>query len=53
MQELRGHTQRVLCLAKSPDQRTICSASPDETLRFWDIWDGNGVDKDNLSPIGK
>ena len=40
MKELRGHTARVLHLAKSPDGRTICSASADETIRFWDLFDG-------------
>jgi len=40
IKELRGHSARVLHLAKSPDGRTICSASADETIRFWDLFDG-------------
>lgn len=38
--ELSGHSQRVLQLAQSPDGTTICSAAaaPDNTLRFWKIW---------------
>jgi cell division cycle protein 20 (cofactor of APC complex) len=36
--ELYGHSQRVLGLAQSPDGQTICSVSPDETLRFWKVW---------------
>jgi cell division cycle 20, cofactor of APC complex len=41
LKEFRGHTARVLHLAQSPDNETICSASADETLRFWDIFNGN------------
>lgn len=33
IKEFRGHTARVLHMAKSPDGRTICSASADETIR--------------------
>ena len=35
--ELKGHMNRVLYLAMSPDERYICSGSGDETLRFWEI----------------
>jgi len=38
MKEFHGHTSRVLHLARSPDGATICSASADETIRFWDIF---------------
>lgn len=38
IKEFRGHTSRVLHLAKSPDGSTICSASADETIRFWDLF---------------
>jgi hypothetical protein len=38
IREFRGHTARVLHLAKSPDGATILSASADETLRFWQIF---------------
>lgn len=41
LKEFRGHTARVLHLAQSPDNDTICSASADETLRFWDIFSGS------------
>eukprot|EP01039_Chlorochromonas_danica_P006781 gene6781-7491_t len=56
IQELRGHSARVLNLAKSPCGRTICSASTDETLRFWDIFDSgagarNGVSNSAYSPV--
>ena len=37
--ELKGHMNRVLFMAKSPDERFICSGSGDETLRFWQIND--------------
>jgi cell division cycle protein 20 (cofactor of APC complex) len=39
IKEFKGHTARVLHLAKSPDGSTICSGSVDETLRFWNIFD--------------
>ena len=37
--ELKGHMNRVLYLAISPDETLICSGSGDETLRFWKIND--------------
>jgi len=56
LKEFRGHSSRVLHLAKSPDGETICSASADETIRFWDIFrnDSSKVYKDlsSKSPIG-
>jgi cell division cycle protein 20 (cofactor of APC complex) len=58
LKEFRGHSSRVLHLAKSPDGETICSASADETIRFWDIFRNDsskgGVYKDQLSksPMG-
>ncbi|XP_049851363.1 anaphase-promoting complex subunit cdc20-like [Schistocerca gregaria] len=36
--ELSGHTNRILHMAMSPDGTTIASASGDETLRFWKIF---------------
>lgn len=42
IKEFRGHTSRVLHLARSPDGRTVCSASADESIRFWDLFDGRG-----------
>ena len=41
IKEFRGHTARVLHLAKSPDGATILSASADESLRFWQIFREN------------
>jgi len=35
--DLEGHTGRLLGLAQSPDKSVVCSASADETLRFWRI----------------
>eukprot|EP01132_Coremiostelium_polycephalum_P002092 gene2092-2579_t len=37
--ELTGHTSRALHTAISPDGETIVSASGDETLRFWRIFE--------------
>jgi cell division cycle protein 20 (cofactor of APC complex) len=58
LHELHGHTARVLHLAKSPCGNTICSASADETLRFWNIFDSTATsaasnDHHLLSPIAK
>lgn len=33
--DLEGHSGRLLGLAQSPDGSLVCSASADETLRFW------------------
>eukprot|EP01129_Flabellula_baltica_P017259 TRINITY_DN9512_c0_g1_i1.p1 TRINITY_DN9512_c0_g1~~TRINITY_DN9512_c0_g1_i1.p1 ORF type:complete len:432 (-),score=95.42 TRINITY_DN9512_c0_g1_i1:261-1556(-) len=37
--EMTGHTSRALHTAQSPDGTTILSASPDQTLRFWKVWE--------------
>ena len=37
--QLRGHTARILHLAQSPDGATVVSASSDETIRFWPIFE--------------
>ncbi|MES1915189.1 MAG: hypothetical protein MHM6MM_007166 [Cercozoa sp. M6MM] len=37
--ELRGHTNRVLFAALSPDGRSLATASCDETLRIWSLDD--------------
>ncbi|KAF2072772.1 hypothetical protein CYY_005918 [Polysphondylium violaceum] len=37
--ELNGHTSRALHTAISPDGETVVSASGDETLRFWRIFE--------------
>ncbi|CAK8689698.1 unnamed protein product [Clavelina lepadiformis] len=38
MQDLLGHTSRVLYLAISPDGQTVCSGAADETLRLWECF---------------
>jgi cell division cycle protein 20 (cofactor of APC complex) len=35
VQDLTGHSERVLSMAMSPDGSTVVSAAADETLRFW------------------
>jgi len=37
--ELTGHSSRVLHLAQSPDGSSVMSASADESLKFWRIFD--------------
>jgi len=39
--DLTSHSQRVLHTAISPDGTTVASASADETLCFWKVWDNN------------
>lgn len=43
LQELHGHSGRVLGMGKSQDGQTVVSLGADETLRFWDCFI---VDKD-------
>lgn len=38
MQELKGHTGRILNMCVSPDGETVCTSSVDETLRFWKVF---------------
>ena len=35
--ELKGHQNRILYSAISPDGCILLTASPDETIRFWNI----------------
>jgi cell division cycle 20-like protein 1 (cofactor of APC complex) len=36
---MMGHHQRVLHLCLSPDGQTVVTGSPDETLRFWKVFE--------------
>eukprot|EP00928_Gymnodinium_smaydae_P045524 TRINITY_DN30341_c0_g1_i1.p1 TRINITY_DN30341_c0_g1~~TRINITY_DN30341_c0_g1_i1.p1 ORF type:complete len:463 (-),score=57.82 TRINITY_DN30341_c0_g1_i1:259-1581(-) len=36
--DLEGHGGRLLDLCQSPDASLVCSASADETLRFWQVF---------------
>ena len=38
---LKGHTNWVLSLAISPDNKKIVSGSSDNTIRIWDLDSGN------------
>ena len=39
--DLHGHSQRVLHMVMAPDNSTVCTASADETLRFWKVFEGS------------
>jgi len=56
--DLEGHSGRILGLAQSPDGSLICSASADETLRFWRVFAPMAAEKrveerSGLNPILK
>jgi WD40 repeat protein len=34
---LKGHTAEVLCVALSPDRRTLASGSLDKIIHLWDV----------------
>ena len=40
---MRGHEDRVVSVAYSPDGGTIASASRDETIRLWNVESGQQV----------
>ncbi|CAG8512276.1 5235_t:CDS:2 [Paraglomus occultum] len=42
--ELVGHSDRVVYLATSPDERSIVTGGADETLRFWRVFKGRQLD---------
>jgi WD40 repeat protein/serine/threonine protein kinase len=37
---LRGHTQRIVRVAFSPDRRSLASASEDQTIKIWNVTAG-------------
>jgi len=43
--DLEGHGGRLLGLTQSPDGALVCSASADETLRFWRIFSPVSTEK--------
>jgi len=45
--DLEGHEGRIVGLAQSPDGSLVCSASADETLRFWRIFSPNSSEKNS------
>ena len=50
--DLTGHTQRVLCMAMSPDGQTVVSAGADETLRFWKCFASDNGKKSKVARQG-
>ena len=47
---LKGHKSTVTTVAFSPDNRTLVSASYDDTLRFWDV--DTGKEKKKIAEYG-
>src|ERR1700681_3160439 len=44
---LKGHTDRVISVAYSPDGKTLASGSSDTTIKLWDV--ATGKEKATLS----
>lgn len=42
---LSGHRNRALYFAASPDNKTIATGSGDETIRIWNVFEGDKKDK--------
>jgi cell division cycle 20, cofactor of APC complex len=38
--EMRGHSSRILHMAQAPDGQTVATAAADETIRFWNVFEG-------------
>ena len=45
--DYHGHSQRVLHMVMAPDNTTVCTASADETIRFWKVFGGSSSFEDN------
>lgn len=50
--ELAEHRDRIVGLAQSPNKETVVSASCDETLRFWNCFEGEPRWKSSTVPNG-
>lgn len=55
--DLEGHAARIVGLAQSPDGSLVCSASSDETLRFWRVFspskERHDAHEDQLHSVNK
>lgn len=40
LQTLSGHTDRVICMAFSPDKKLLATGSADRTIRLWNVRNG-------------
>ncbi len=53
MAELKGHSQRILHPAQSPDGSTVVSGGADETLRFWKVFDASDAGRRGSSAVSR
>jgi cell division cycle 20-like protein 1 (cofactor of APC complex) len=43
----KGHRDRVIYMSTSPDGKKIVTGAGDETVRFWNVFDYNSIERNS------